>query len=175
MPFTNFQFPHFLQYIFLFAFGTIAYKQKWLDHITPKMGRNWFIFVQLLIFVGFPIIFIAGGALEGDTEPFMGGLGWRNLAYAIWEQLVGIGMIVALFGIFKGWFNTQGAFAKKLSASAYGVYVFHPPLITLISILFLGFNVPQFWKFVLLAPLALLLCFGVGYLVKRLPGAREVF
>ena len=175
MPFTNFQLPHFLQYILLFVFGIIAYEQKWLDMITPKMGRNWFIFVQLLIFIVFPVLFIFGGAPENGPEEFMGGLNWKCCSYAIWEQLVGIGIIVALFGIFKSRVNLQGLLAKKLSASAYGVYVFHAPLIVLISALFLDFNIPQIWKFIVLAPLALITCFAFGFLVKKTPLARDIF
>ncbi|MBX2876506.1 MAG: acyltransferase family protein, partial [Saprospiraceae bacterium] len=175
MPFTNFQLPHFLQYIFLFAFGLVAYENQWLDTITPIMGWRWFVAVQLLILVGFPLIFVLGGAAELGPEAFMGGFGWRNLVYALWEQVVGIGMIVALLGIFKSRFNTQGILAKRLSASAYGVYVFHAPLIVLLSAIFLSFNIPQIWKFVVLSPVALLLCFGFAFLLKKLPMARKVF
>lgn len=175
MPFTNFQFPHFLQYIFLFVFGIVAYEQKWLDAVTPKMGWRWFGFVQAMIFIAFPLLFVLGGAPENGADAFMGGLSWQNFAYAMWEQLVGIGMIVGLLGIFKSRFNEQGSLAKKLSASAYGVYVFHPPLIVLISALFLDFDIPQLLKFVVLAPVALIVCFGVGFLLKKLPLTRSIF
>ena len=175
MPFTNFQFPHFLQYIFLFAMGTVAYKQNWLESLSPKMGWRWFIFSQILIFIVFPAIFILGGAIENGTEPFVGGWTWQNFAYAVYEQLLGFSLIVALFGIFKHKWNIQGNLAKKLSAGAYGTYVFHAPLLVLISAVFLGFSIPQLWKFVVLAPLALVVCFGVGYVVKQLPGLKSIF
>lgn len=175
MPFTDFQLPFFLQYIFLFALGIIAYQQKWLDSITPRMGWRWFIFVQVLILIVFPVLFTLGGAAEAGVEPFMGGFNWKCFAYAIWEQLVGIGMIVALFGIFKSRFNKQGSVAKKLSTSAYAVYVFHTPILLLISAIFLDFSIPQILKFVVLAPIALLVCFAVGYLIKNLPLAKKVF
>ena len=139
------------------------------------MGWNWFVFVQLLIFILFPTLFILGGAVENGSEEFVGGFNWKNLAYSIWEQLVGMGMIVALFGIFKSKINVQGSLSKKLSTSAYGVYVFHPPLIVLISALFLDFKIPQIWKFVLLAPIALIICFAFGYLVKKMPLGKDVF
>ena len=175
MPFTNFQFPHFLQYIFLFAFGIVAYQQKWLDNITEKMGRQWFLFVQLLIFIGFPALFIFGGAADNGTGEFMGGLNWKSFSYALWEQLVGIGMIIALFGLFRSRLNHQGTMAKKLSASAYGVYVFHPPLISVVSVLFLNLNLPQIWKFIVLAPVALAVCFAVAYINKKIPIAKTIF
>ncbi len=175
MPFTDFQLPHFLQYIVLFALGVAAYRRRWLDGLTARTGRPWFFSVQLLIFLGFPALFVLGGAPELGTEPFVGGLRWQSLVYAVWEQLVGIGMIVGLFGIFKARVNVQGALAKKLSASAYGVYVFHSPLLLLISLLFLDLSVAPVWKMVLLAPLTLGFCFLVGYLVKKAPVGRMIF
>ena len=175
MPFTNFQFPHFVQYIFLFMFGLVAYEQNWLERITFAKGKNWFIFVQVLIFIGFPALFIFGGAGSGSLDKFMGGVTWQSFAYAIWEQLVGFGLVVGLLGIFKYRFNSQGHMAKRLSASSYGVYVFHPAVLLALSALFLNFNIPQFWKFIILAPVALTACFAIGYLVKKIPLLKRVF
>ena len=173
MPITNFQLPHFLQYIFLFALGIVAYQQKWLEQLSPKSGMRWFIAMQALIFIGFPAIFIGGGAAEGDLSPFMGGMTWQSLAYALWEQLVGFGLIVALFGIFKMKWNDQGTFGKALSASAYGTYVFHAPILVGLAVVFLHLPLPQFWKFIAIAPVALAISFGFAYLLKKLPFIGE--
>lgn len=169
MPFTNFQFPHFLQYIFLFILGIAAYEQKWMDQISASGSMKWFIAVELLIFIGFPIVFIFGGALEGGTTAFLGGMTWQSLAYSLWEQVVGFGMIVALFGIFKMKLNNQGTFAKRFSASAYTVYVIHTTILIGLAFLFLNLDIPQFWKFVVLAPVALIVSFAVAYPVKKIP------
>ena len=107
--------------------------------------------------------------MEGDISAFMGGVTWQSLAYALWEQAVGFGMIVALFGIFKMKLNNQGTVAKRLSASAYAVYVFHATILVGLAYLFLNFDIPQFWKFVVLAPVALIVSFVVAHLVKKLP------
>ncbi len=175
MNFTAFQLPHFLQYISLFIFGIVAYKENWIFKISSKMGWAWFSFVQALILVVFPVIFIMGGMLEDGIELFMGGNHWQALAYALWEQLVGFGMVIALLGIFQSKVNQQGSLAKKLSSSAYSVFVFHTPLLVLISAIFLNFEIVQIWKFIVLAPVALIVCFAMGYLIKRLPGARKIF
>lgn len=175
MYFTNFQLPHFLQYIVLYGAGILAYQNNWLDSINLKMGWRWFIFVQVLIFIVFPLLFFLGGAADGKVGAFLGGMTWQNLAYAIWEQLIGFGMIVGLFGIFKGRWNFQNSFTKKLSASAYGVYVFHTPILVLISATFLDFQINQFLKFIILAPICLTLCFGFGFLLKKLPVIRNIF
>ena len=175
MSFTNFQLPHFLQYIFLFVLGIVAHHQNWLSSINRGTGWSFFLFVQILVLIGFPVIFILGGATEIGIDVFMGGLTWQSLIYAIWEQMVGIGMIVALLGLFKFNVNSQNFMARKLSGGAYAVYVIHAPVLVLISFTFLSFEVGQFWKFVLLSPLALICCFTLGILIKQLPLARNIF
>lgn len=172
--FTNFQLPFFLQYIFLFTLGIIAYQNNWMDFINSRMSWRWFGFAQVLIFIGFPAIFILGGAIDGGTEKFMGGFNWQCFAYTVWEQLLGFSLIIGLFGIFKKKFNTQGNFAKKLSGSAYGVFVLHPPILVGINALFLNWHIPQLLKFIALSPIALIACFVVAQLIKQFPGAKKV-
>jgi glucan biosynthesis protein C len=172
--FTNFQFPFFLQYIFLFPLGIIAYQNNWMDSINSRTGWRWFGFAQILIFIGFPAIFILGGALDGGTETFMGGFSWQCFAYATWEQFLCFSLIIGLFGIFKKKFNTQGNIAKKLSGSAYSVYVLHPPILVGINALFLNWHIPQLLKFIALSPIALIACFLIAQLVKQIPGIKKV-
>ena len=175
MPFTEFQFPHFVQYIVLFSFGIVAFRNNWLDDITAKMGWRWFVFVNALILLVFPILFILGGAAENGPDAFMGGLTLHSFSYCIWEQLVGFTMIIALFGIFKSKLNAQGKMAKKMSEGAYAVYVIHTPVIVGVSAVFLSFDIPQFWKFVVLSPVALTVCFSMAFLIKRTPILKNIF
>jgi peptidoglycan/LPS O-acetylase OafA/YrhL len=174
MPFTNFQFPFFMQYIALFVFGIIAYQNNWLESVSFTSGKKMFVLAQALIFIGFPLLFILGGAAESGTEKFMGGFTWQNGTYAIWEQLVGLSLIIGLLGIFKNQFNKQGKIAKQLSESAYGVFIIHTPVMLGISALFLHWEIPQLLKFVALAPLTLLACFAIALLLKRTPVVKNI-
>lgn len=174
MSFTNFQFPFFMQYIFLFILGIIAYQNNWLEAVTPKMGKQWFWFTQVLVFIGFPLLLILGGAAETGTENFMGGMKWQSLGYALWEQFTGISLILGLFGIFKKRFNSQGNFAKKLSDSAYGVFIFHAPIIVAVSAVFVNWQIFPSLKFLVLAPIALFTCFLFAWLAKQIPGVNKI-
>lgn len=175
MPFTNFQIPHFVQYILLFSFGIVAYQNNWLNDLTFKTGKQWFIFAQILIFIGFPLLFMGGGAGSGNLDIFMGGLHWQSLGYALWEQLVGFSIIIGLTGIFKKYLNKQGKIAKQLSESAYGVFVFHAPIIVGISAIFKNWEIFPPSKFIVLAPIALIASFGVAWIIKKMPVFKNIF
>ncbi len=175
MPFTGFQFPFFVQYVFLFAFGILAYQNNWLNTISFETGRKWFITAQILIFFLFPLMFILGGAAQHGGDKFMGGGSLQSLAYALWEQVTGISLMIGLTGIFKHHFNRQGIFAKTLSGSTYGVFVFHAPIIVGLSVAFFGWKIFPPLKFVVLAIPSLILCFGCAWLVKKVPAFNKVF
>lgn len=174
MPYTAFQFPFFVQYIFMFTLGLVAYQNKWTDAVTPKLGRRWFLFAQAMIFIGFPLLFLAGGDEQTGIVPFMGGFTLQSLGYATWEQLTGISLMLGLTGIFKQYFNRQQAFAQRLSDSAYGVFVFHTPLIVLLCAVFSGWVIYPPIKLIALAPIALIACFLVAILIKRIPGLNRI-
>ncbi len=173
MPFTNFQLPYFLQYMVLFALGIVAYQNNWLDAVTAKIGNRWFLAAQALIFAGLPLLFLLGGT-ENGTDDFAGGLKWQSLALALWEQFTGFSLIIGLTGIFKKYFNTQGKTAQHLSDSAYGVFVFHAPVIVALSVALRHWAIFPPLKFILLAPVALLACFLVAWLAKQIPGVRKI-
>jgi len=174
MPFTNFQFPFFVQYVFLFALGIVAYKNNWLDSISFKTGKKWFLFAQFVLFVVFPSIFILGGSFD-EADLFMGGGTWQSAGYAILEQVLGFSLIIGLLGMAKKSVNRQENFARQLSGSAYGVFVFHAPVIVAISVIFRSWQTSPLLKFVALAPLALTACFLLAWVVKKIPGVRKIF
>nr|WP_321353777.1 acyltransferase family protein [uncultured Draconibacterium sp.] len=174
LPFTNLQFPFFVQYIVMLVFGVIAYNNNWLEAISFKSAKRWFIFAQLMIWLVLPVMLYVGGKEKG-IEVFVGGGSWQSFAWAIWEQLVCVAMIIGLFGMAKKYFNRQGGVAKQLSGSAYGVYIIHPPVIVGISALFVGWqDINQLLKFIVLAPVALLVCFGLAWLIRKIPGVKLV-
>ncbi|MBN2773774.1 MAG: acyltransferase family protein [Prolixibacteraceae bacterium] len=173
MPFTNLQFPFFLQYILLFVAGIIAYQNNWLEAITFKMGKHWFIFAQIMILIILPVVLYLGGK-ENGMDAFVGGVTWQSFTWAVWEQVTGFALIIGLLGISKKYFNKQGRIARAMSDSAYGVFVFHAPILVGISALCLGFSIPQLLKLVVLAPVVLAVSFTISWLVKQIPGVKKV-
>lgn len=173
LPHTGLQFPFFVQYIFMLVIGVIAYQNNWLNKISFKQGKQWFIFAQIMILLVLPTLLYVGGQERG-AEAFVGGGTWQSFAWAIWEQVVGFAMIIGLLGISKKYFNKQGRMARQLSDSAYGVYIIHPPLIVGLAALFVAWDINQLLKFVTLAPLALFTCFFFAWILKQTPGVKKV-
>lgn len=165
------QFP---QYVGLFFAGNLAYRRNWFLGIPDRTGKLWFGVALFFMLVLFPLMFLLGGALEGNTEPYMGGLHWQSFAYSVWEQFVGVGMILALLVFFRRRFSRQGRMARELSACTYTVYFIHAPVLVFLGLALRNIALPPLLKWALVAPAAVVLCFALAYLLKRIPGLRRI-
>ena len=171
----HYDFGHFPQYIILFALGIIAARYSSDYLLSYREAKKWMWFSIFMIFVVFPLIFIAGKAYEGNIRPFLGGFTWQSLTYSVWEQVTGIAIMVTLIGLLRAKWNRQSKFSAHLSDSAYAVYVFHPPILVAISVLLVNWEAAHIVKFLVITPLALAGSFGFALLIKQLPFMRRIF
>jgi len=169
----HWQFSHFSQYIAMFIIGLIAYQRGWFAGLTDTQGKIWRWVVVALILL-FPVIFVLGGALEGNVEPVMGGIHWQSFVYSLWEQFMCVAMVVTLVVWFQKRFNNQNTIGRALSSGAYATYVIHAPVIVLLALGLRGIQMDLALKFIWVAPIAVALSFLVGYLIKKLPLARNI-
>jgi len=121
------------------------------------------------IVIGFPTIFILGGAASGNLEPFLGGWHWQSFVYAMYEQIVGVSLILGFLGIFKGHCNVTGKWVSRLSDASYTVYVFHPIIILLVAWAAAPWQANLLLKFTMLSLPCLVITFALGWLIRRIP------
>lgn len=168
----NLQLPFFPQYIAMFIIGLIAYRGNWFLQISNEKGKFWLKTTLIAIFF-LPVLFVAG-APGGDPSAFFGGLHWQAFAYALWEQILCAAIIITLLVFFREKYNYQGRLLKAMSASAYTVYIIHAPVIVFLALSLRGVVMDPLLKFVLVAPLAVSLCFLLSNYIRKLPIARNI-
>ena len=165
---------HLPQYVALFAIGIIAYRNNWFDRIPTTQAKRWG-WVALALIPVLPALAIAAGALRGEFDPAVtGGLTWLSLAYSLWEACIGTALVIAVLVWFRNRFNRQGRLLAGMSAAAYAVYVLHPLVIVPLALALSTVRLRLDLKFVVVAPLAVALCFLSGHLVRRLPVVRRI-
>jgi fucose 4-O-acetylase-like acetyltransferase len=170
----NLQFPFFPQYICLFTIGIVAYRRNWLMRIDDVAGKFWLSIGIIFAVVLFPVMFVAGGAFEGDVSSFAGGLHWQCLAYSVWEQFIGVAMVIGLSVLFREKLNHQGKLAKIMSASSYTAYIVHAPVLVLLALAIRSITLYPLLKFALAVLIAVPLCFALGNFIRQLPLARRI-
>jgi len=168
----NLQIPFFPQYIVLFIVGLIAYRGKWFSQIPVKTGKLWSR-IAIVFAILLPIMFVSG-APDGDPSVFFGGVSWQAFVYPLWEQFFAVSIIIALSVLFREKYNHQGRLAKELSASVYTVYILHAPILVFLALGLKDIAMNPLLKFVLVAPVAVFLCFLIGNYIRKLPLARRI-
>lgn len=164
----------FPQFAAMFAAGIAAYRRKWLESFTDAQARLW-RWVVLLFVLLLPALAIASGALTGTLdERAAGGLNGLSLAYSMWEAFMGVSMIITVLFWFRKRFNRQGRLARAMSQGTFAAYVLHPAIIIPLALLLSGIHMNLGLKFILVAPVAVALCFAVGYYVRKLPLVKSV-
>lgn len=171
----NMQLCYFSQYVVLFAAGIIAYGKNWLERIPYSFGMIWFKAALIGGSIFWLAIQILGGGFSGDFTKYEGGLYWQSAAYALWESFFCVGICLGLIVIFRRSFNVQGTFEKFMSDNYFSVYVFHPPILILVTLALREFAWNPITKFTFACIIVIPLCFIVSHLVlRRIPLLKRV-
>lgn len=166
----NLQLCYFSQYVIFFIIGIKAYRYSWLDRIDFPFAKRYFYIAIIPGFFIWLLILVVGGALTSGFDPFLGGLTLHSLAFSTWESMIGVFMSIGLIGIFKEKFNQPKPFTYKLSRNSFAVYVWHTPILIIITLVFIPLEMIPLLKFITVGAITVPLCFISSELIfRRLP------
>jgi len=173
--FYNMQFCYFSQYIAFFIAGTLAYRYSWLTTLSAAIGRRWGLTALLGGLVYWVALLILGGAFNGQGERYSGGWHWQSAGLCLLEALAGTGISIGCLALFREKFNRQGRWASFFSANAFAVYVFHPPILIVITRLMGDLHYDPLLKFLLATIGSIALTYALSALLfRRLPVLKTI-
>jgi len=171
----NMQFCFFTQYVVLFLIGLWAARTDLLRTLPTDFGMSW---LRLAFAIGVPVWFLLGGlggALTGSMDSFGGGLHWQAAGYALWESFFCVAFSIGLITLYRERVNAPSRVTGFFSANAFGVYVFHAPILVSISMTLQRLPATPLAKAALVSVIALAASFLFAALVRTVPGLRKVF
>lgn len=170
-----FQFAHFVHYIFAFFVGVLAYRGRWLMHLSFEKAKRWGWVALATIPIFFPLL-IFGGALESDAAvaKFLGGFHWQSLAYVIWETILFIAISVFLIAFFHDKLNRANSVIKWMAVNVFAVYIVHQTVLYVFQIQFLPIAIPTIVKFFIVSLITVPICFLLSQLIRQIPYAKRV-
>ncbi|MCR8559373.1 acyltransferase [Mucilaginibacter sp. BJC16-A38] len=169
----GFQPAHFSQYIALFIFGLIAYRNNWLNTLSFKAGKRMLALVIVLILF-FPVFYAIKLKLDMPLEWFSGGWHWQSLLYAVWEQVLGFSIITMLLSYGKALWNRSSVILDKLSRYTFAVYIFHPLVLISLSLAVRGWAIDPAAKLLVVGPLAVVGSFLLASVIVLVPGVKKI-
>jgi glucan biosynthesis protein C len=168
------EFAHFPQYIALFVAGLWAYRRGWLVAFSDRQTRAW-RWVVLGCILALPALLVAVGVPSGTLdERAAGGLNWLSFSYSLWEGFLCVSMVITLVTWFRRRFDHQGRLARAMSESAFAVYIIHPAVIVPLALVLSGIRMNLSLKFLLVAPIAVALCYLIAYGLRKVPLVRAI-
>lgn len=165
----------FPQYPLMFAAGMLAHRRDWPTRITSATGRG-FLFGGLAVSAALWIVLITtGGALRGNLGAYSGGWHWQAAGMDIWRSGTCVTVSLGLITLYRDHCNATGQLTNFLTRNAFGVYVFHPPILVLITRLLHATPTDVALKFALASLLAIVASFlFVGLIARHVPGLRAL-
>ncbi|MDD1777892.1 MAG: hypothetical protein LUQ65_06945, partial [Candidatus Helarchaeota archaeon] len=98
---------------------------------------------------------------------FTGGTNIHAFLFALVDTVICMGMIFVLIKVFYAKFNKQGSIIRNLSASAYHMYLVHPPILIALSLGIASLALYPIIKIGIVFLLAVLLCYLVSHYVLQ--------
>lgn len=170
----GFQLGHFSQYVGLFIAGLWASKYNWLAGTNYRDWRIAARIAGLLVVIIFPLFYVLLSTLKFPSSWFSGGMHWPALLYAMWEQLTGLSIIMALLCIGKQSLNHESSLWNKLSRYAFAVYIFHPLVVISLSLAARNIAIDPALKLLFVAPLAVVGSFLLASVIVVIPGVKRI-
>ena len=172
--FLNLQFSYFTSYIVMFISGIIIGENDLLDNITDIKNTKC---LKWALIAGTPLwaaTMILGGALEGK-EYFNGGFYWQSFTFSLWESITAIGFSMGLLACFKKKVNLHNKFTNLMRDNAFGIYVFHAPILIMISLMLKNLVLDPIFKFIMVTILASIISFIFSFLIRKIKPIGVLF
>ncbi|MEH7444096.1 acyltransferase family protein [Bacillus sp. JJ1122] len=165
LGFIQVEYAHLPQYAWFFFLGILAFKYKWWDKLTGRMGGPW---------LAIGLVFAGARYLTNIIPYSQGGFNSINLVYSFYETFLCFGLGFGLIYLFKTALNKTNSFLKMLADNSFAVYIFHLPMAVLMQYLFTSAGLAPFIKFIVVSIVTIIATFLFSILIRRIKVVRAI-
>lgn len=167
-----FEFPslgYLAQYLSFFLIGMLAFRRDWLRTVPGSIGQLGFVLAVLATVILFPTaVFIGSGSR------WIGYGSWQSAVFALWDSIFAVGISLALITFFRRFLDGGKKLGRFLSQHSFAVYVIHVPVIIFLIMALSDLQMLPQLKFCLAAVVGLPLCFGIAWLIRKIPYVKKI-
>jgi hypothetical protein len=156
-----------------FILGVAAGENDWLASMDRRMARwvRWTAWASSAVCLA---VIVAGVSAGSDLEAFLGGGTWQSLVLAMLEGVIVVSVSLWVVDVFRRRLDHQGRLASELGRAAYATFFIHQLVLVGLVLTVRQVVWPAEVEFALVASLGLVVSFGLGALLVRLPGFSRV-
>lgn len=157
------------QYLSFFLIGMLAFRRDWLRTVPGSLGQLGFVLAVLAMVILFPTaVFIGSGS------KWIGYGSWQSAVFALWDSIFAVGISLALITFFRRFLDGGKKFGRFLSQHSFAVYVIHVPVIVFLMLALRGLQMATLLKFGLAVVVCLPVCFGIAWLIRKIPYVNRI-
>lgn len=169
----NVRLSAWIQAVVLYALGVAAAEAGRPVTVPRPIERRLGIVLAVGLVLTLGLLLAAGvGADIGDA---LVGVTWWSVSFAVLYGAVSVVFTLwCVSWVARRW-PTHGQLMERAGRGSYAAYVTHPLWLTLLMLAFGVVALAPVVKFVVVAAVAIPVCFSIGYGITRLPVLRRVF
>ena len=154
-----------------FTMGVLAAERGWLP-VSPQVSRavRWAAGVTYAASVGI----LGFWATDATYRDFAGGGAWQSLLVALCEGVLVATMPFWLLDLFRRRFDHQGPVAREMSRSAFAAFLIHQFVLVGLVLASRRTGWSPELNFFVVSLLGVAISFGVGSMLRRLPGVTRI-
>jgi glucans biosynthesis protein C len=155
----------------LFALGVWAGEAGSLDDLTAWARQlGWIALAATAVMVAIAVYEQA----RGQAGSALHGAGWPVMFGVVLYGIVSVAVTVWFTALIRARWSGDGPIRARAGRASYAAYVLHPPLLTSIMVLFASLALAPELKFLVVAVVAVPVCFLAGYAATRVPAISKV-
>lgn len=161
-----------IQAAVLFGLGVMAAEAGWDGRLARNAERR--LGQVSLVGGGLTLLLVSYTGARDQLDAALGGLNWASASFAVLYGVVSVAFSLWCLAWVRRRRPTHGPLMGKAGRGSYATYVLHPVVLVCVMLAFRSVPLAAEVKFLVVAVVAVPVCFTVGYAVTRLPGIRRV-
>ena len=151
----------------LFALGVWAGEARSLEDLAGRARRlGWTALAAVVLLVA-----LAGyEQARGQDESTLHGAGWAAILGTVLYGIISVAFTLWFTVLIRARWSGGGPVRARAGRASYATYVLHPLVLTAIMVLFASLALAPELKFLVVAVVAVPVCFLAGYAATRVPG-----
>jgi glucans biosynthesis protein C len=155
----------------LFALGVWAGESGSLEGLTARARRlGWAALAATAVFVAL----VGYEQARGQAGSALHGTGWPTILGTVLYGIISVAFTVWFTAMIRSRWSGEGSLRARAGRASYATYVLHPLVLTAIMVLFASLALAPELTFLVVAVVAVPVCFLAGYSATRIPGLSMV-
>jgi len=155
----------------LFALGVWAGEAGSLENLTVGAHRlGWSALAAAALWAALAVYLKTRGHLESAFH----GAGWLVMLNVVLYSIIAVAFTVWFTAMIRAHWSGDGPLRARAGRASYATYVLHPLVLTAIMVLFASLALAPAVSFLVVAVVAVPVCFLAGYAATRVSGIARV-